>query len=136
MRDISFPQMEFFKWPLGDTGHILPFQLLHLLFPRQRPNAPLSSVPRRPLRVACSPPSLQVHGLFFLGPHLQHMEVPRLGVESELQLPAYTTATATAAQDPRCVCDLPHFSRQHRILNPVCEARDPTHILTDTVSGS
>ena len=25
-----------------------------------------------------------------------HMEVPRLGVELELQLPAYTTATATA----------------------------------------
>ena len=33
-----------------------------------------------------------------LGPHLWHMEVPRLGVESELQLPAYTTATAM--QDP------------------------------------
>ena len=31
----------------------------------------------------------------FLGPHLQYMEVPRLGVESELQLPAYATATAT-----------------------------------------
>ena len=31
----------------------------------------------------------------FLGPHLWHMEVPRLGVELELQLPAYTTATAT-----------------------------------------
>ena len=31
----------------------------------------------------------------FLGPHLWHMEVPRLGVESELQLPAYATATAT-----------------------------------------
>ena len=30
----------------------------------------------------------------FLGLHLQHMEVPRLGVESELQLPAYTTAMA------------------------------------------
>ena len=29
----------------------------------------------------------------FLGPHLRHMEVPRLGVESELQSPAYTTAT-------------------------------------------
>ena len=28
----------------------------------------------------------------FLGPHVQHMEVPRLGVESELQLPAYTMA--------------------------------------------
>ena len=31
---------------------------------------------------------------FVLGPHLWHMEVPRLGVTSELQLPAYTTATA------------------------------------------
>ena len=34
----------------------------------------------------------------FLQPHLQHMEVPRLGVESELQLLTYTTATAT--RDP------------------------------------
>ena len=34
----------------------------------------------------------------FLGPHLQHMEVPRLGVKSELQLPAY--ASATAMLDP------------------------------------
>ena len=32
--------------------------------------------------------------LFFLGPQLQHMEFPRLGVELELQLLAYTTATA------------------------------------------
>ena len=32
--------------------------------------------------------------LCFLGPHLQHMEVPRLGVELELQLPGYATATA------------------------------------------
>ena len=31
----------------------------------------------------------------FLGPHPQHREVPRLGVESELQLPASITATAT-----------------------------------------
>ena len=29
----------------------------------------------------------------FLGPHLQHVEVPRLGVESELHLPAYATDT-------------------------------------------
>ena len=35
---------------------------------------------------------------FFLGPYLWHMEVPRLGVESELQLLAY--ATAPAMQDP------------------------------------
>ena len=32
------------------------------------------------------------------------MEVPRLGAESELQLPAY--ATASAMPDLRCVCDL------------------------------
>ena len=32
--------------------------------------------------------------LIFLGLHLWHMEVPRLRVESELELPAYTTATA------------------------------------------
>ena len=31
----------------------------------------------------------------FLGPHLQHVEVPRLGIEKKLQLLAYATATAT-----------------------------------------
>ena len=31
---------------------------------------------------------------FFLGPHPQHMEVPRLRFKSELKLPAYTTTTA------------------------------------------
>ena len=60
----------------------------------------------------------------FLGLHLRHMEVPRLGVQSELQLSAYTTATAT--QDPSQVCDLPHSSRQCRILNALREARDRT----------
>ena len=39
----------------------------------------------------------------FLGPHLQHMEVPRLGVKSELRLPAY--ATATAMWDPSRICE-------------------------------
>ena len=33
---------------------------------------------------------------FFLGLHLGRMAVPRLGVKSELQLPAYATDTATA----------------------------------------
>ena len=37
------------------------------------------------------------------------MEVPRLGVESELQLLAYTTATAT--WDPSGICDIHHCSR-------------------------
>ena len=46
----------------------------------------------------------------FLGLHLQHMEVPRLGVQSELQLPVYATATATL-WDLSCICDLYHSSR-------------------------
>ena len=37
---------------------------------------------------------------FLLWPHLQHMEVPRLGVELELQLPAYAIATATLGSKP------------------------------------
>ena len=60
---------------------------------------------------------------FFLGLHLRHIEVPRLGVESELQLPAYTTATT---QDPSCVCYLHHSSWHRRILNPLSKARDHT----------
>ena len=65
----------------------------------------------------------------FLGPNPQPMEVPRLGVELELWLPAYTTATATI--DPSHICDLHHSSWQHRILHPLIEARDQTCILTD-----
>ena len=60
--------------------------------------------------------------LSFLGPHPRHVEIPRLGVELELQLPAY--ATATAMQDTSHIYDLHHSSWQHRILNPVSEARD------------
>ena len=71
---------------------------------------------------------------FLFGPHLRHMEVPkRLGVELELQLPAY--ATATAMPDLSHICD-PHQSLwQHRILNPVSKARVQTFLLMDTVSG-
>ena len=47
---------------------------------------------------------------------------PRLGVESELQLLAYATATAT--QDLSHVCNLHHSSQQYQILNPLSEARD------------
>ena len=74
---------------------------------------------------------LEIHIFFFsfLGPHLWHMEVPRLGVESELQLLAYTTASAT--WDPSCICDLHHSSRQCQIPDPLSEAKDRTHILMD-----
>ena len=66
----------------------------------------------------------------FLGPHPKYMEVLRIGVQSELHLLAYATATAT--QDPSCICDLHHSSQQHQILNPLSEARDWTHVLMDT----
>ena len=56
----------------------------------------------------------------FLGPLQRHMEVPMLGIESELLLLTYTTATATP--DPSRVCDLYHSSRQCRILNPLSKA--------------
>ena len=63
----------------------------------------------------------------FLGSHLHHMEVPRLGVKSELQLPAYTTTHNLSH-----ICDLYCSSWQCRILNPPSKARDQTHILMDT----
>ena len=52
----------------------------------------------------------EIRAALFLGPHLQHMEVPRLRVKLELRLPAYATATATL--DP----------------NALSKARDQTHI--------
>ena len=57
----------------------------------------------------------------FLGPHSQHMEVPRLGVESELQLQSYTIAIAMP--DLSRVFDLHHSSQQCSILNPTHWAR-------------
>ena len=62
------------------------------------------------------------------------MEVPRLGVELELPLLAYTTATATL--DPTLICHLYRSLQQRWILNLLIEARDPTCILIDTISGS
>ena len=59
------------------------------------------------------------------------MEVPRLvGVELELQLSAFTTATAT--RDLSRICNLHHSSWQSQILDPLSEARDQTHIPVDT----
>ena len=57
------------------------------------------------------------------------MEGPRLGDESELQLPVYTTVTEM--QDPSCVCNLHRSSRQHWILNPLSEAKARTCMLMD-----
>ena len=67
--------------------------------------------------------------MLFLGPHPWHMEVPRVGGKSELQLPAYTTARAM--RNPSRACNLHHSSRQHWILNPLRKARNWTLILMD-----
>ena len=58
------------------------------------------------------------------------MEVPRLGVELELQVPAYTTPTAK--EDPSRILDLYHSSWKRWILNSPSEASDRTHILMDS----
>ena len=65
-----------------------------------------------------------------LGLNPWHMEVPKPGVKLELQLPTYTSGTATPGLS--CVCDLYHSSWQHWILNPLSEARDRTCDLMDT----
>ena len=61
---------------------------------------------------------------FFLGPHPQHMEVTRPGVQSELLLAAYARSTATP--DPGHACNLHNSSQQRWILNPLSKARDRT----------
>ena len=85
---------------------------------------------------ACLPAFLSFFFLFlsfffvFLGLHQWHMEVPRLGVESELPLPAYTIATAMP--DLSCIYHLHHSSWQSQILNPLSRDRDRIRILTNT----
>ena len=68
--------------------------------------------------------------VFFLGLHVWHVEIPRLGVESELQLPGYTTAIAM--QDPSHIFNLYHSSWQCWLPDPMTEARNWTHILMDS----
>ena len=63
----------------------------------------------------------------FLWAHPQHMDVPRLGVKLELELPA----TTTAMPDPSDICNPHHSSGQRQILNPLSKARDQTCILMD-----
>ena len=70
---------------------------------------------------------------FFLGPNLQHLEVPRLGVEPELQLPAMATATAIAMPDPSNICNLYLQLTVMPIVKLLSEARDQTCILMDTI---
>ena len=71
-----------------------------------------------------------IYLFWFLRAHLQHMEVPSLGVDLKLQLLVY--ATAIAMRDLRRICNPCHSSWQCQIPNPLSETRDGTHILMDT----
>ena len=51
---------------------------------------------------------------FFLGPHSQHMKIPKLGVELQVHLQAYATATATL--DLSRIYDLPTVHSNVRSL--------------------
>ena len=63
---------------------------------------------------------------FFLKPHLQHMEVPQSGTESELQLQFTPQAQQHQTLSPVSqVRDEPAFSqRQHWVHNPVSHNRN------------
>ena len=68
---------------------------------------------------------------FFLWLHLCHMEIPKLGVEMELQLSTYVMAIATLVLS-RHICELYRSLCQCWIFNPLSEAKNWTHIQMDT----
>ena len=63
-----------------------------------------------------------------------HIEVPRLGVKWDPQLPA--CATATAAPNRSCLSDLRCSLRQRGTFNPPSEAKGQTCVLIDSMLGS
>ena len=108
---------------------------VHLPLPHMITAPPFQhSLPDLSLQILFPSPTQTIYFFFLfilLGPHLQHMDVARLGVESEMLLPVYGRATATP--DPSLDCNLHRSSQQHWILNPLSEARVRTHILIDTL---
>ena len=67
------------------------------------PRPPPLPTPARPLDEHFQPLFfiyLFILSFVFLGSHPQHMEIPRLGVQSELQVLAYTTVTAMPDPQP------------------------------------
>ena len=64
----------------------------------------------------------------FLGPRPRHTEVPRLGVELELWLPACITSRAATRHlpDPSHICHLNHSSRPPRLLSPIEQGQGST----------
>ena len=64
----------------------------------------------------------------FLGPHLWHIEVPGLGVKSEIQLPAHTTAIA---RYEHCL----QSTTAHGNARLLAQARNRTQMLVRFVSS-
>ena len=58
------------------------------------------------------------------------LSAPRLGVQSELQMPAYATVTAMPALSH--ICDPHHSSTQRQIPDTLSKARDQSRILMYT----
>ena len=90
--------------------------LLYLFTDSTWPGLPLRCLSTAPPQPQHPPISIYIYSLlnkccnffFFLGLYLWHMEIPRLQVQSELQLLAYNTATAM--QDLSQMGDLYHSS--------------------------
>ena len=70
------------------------------------------NVPQKP-----PPKTLFSHESCLFGLYLHHMEVPRLGVESELKLLGYTIAAVR--WDPSRIFDVHFSSWQRQIFNPL-----------------
>ena len=62
------------------------------------------------------------------------MEIPGIGVKSELQLPAFNTATPMPEMS--YIHDLRCSLQQCQILSLPSDARDGAHILKEIISGS
>ena len=69
---------------------------------------------------------------FFLGPHLWHMEVPKRGVETELQLPTY----APSQQCRIRASSVTYTTAWGNAGSLLSDARDRTLILMDVFSLS
>ena len=65
---------------------------------------------------------------------MQHMEVPRLGLKSELWLSlCHSHSHSNTVSETHLQTAL--LLGQHQILNPLSKDREPTHILMETMSG-
>ena len=132
-----FPDEQLFELAFWNSGKVKEAEWG--LFPEKGTGDTKASsrCPRGPGSVSGLDRNILGHQRFvlfcFLGLHLWHVEVPRLGVELELRLPF--CATATAMSDLSFICNIHHSLWQCQILNPHSEARDRTHIFTDTESG-